>query len=107
MRWRETEYQFTPKENIKFQSESEVEYAGKGYQVIVTDSRLILYARRGMIFKKDDVVTEKLSDIQVKYSEKGMFRKEGIIEIQGKTKYQLTGSPSGMKALYKSIIQFL
>jgi len=96
-----------PRENIKFQSESTVEYAGKRYQVIVTDSRLVLYARRGMIFKKDDVVTERLSDIQVKYGEKGIIGKRGIIQIQGRIMYQLIGSPSEMKALYQSIIQFL
>jgi len=60
-----------------------------------------------MIFKKDDVITEKLSDIQVKYSEEGIIRKKGIIQVQGKTMLQLIGSPSEIKALYQSIIQFL
>jgi len=96
-----------PRENVKFQSEATVKFANKNYQVVVTDSRLILYARRGMVLKRDDVVTERLSDIQVKYSEKGMIRKEGTIEIQGKNKYLLTGNTSEMKALYQSIIQFL
>lgn len=96
-----------PKEEIKFQSEAGVNYAGKRYQVIVTDSRLLLYARRGMVLKRDDVVTEKLSDIQVKYKETGMLRKKGVIEVHGKTKYPLEGNPEEMKALYQSIIKFL
>lgn len=96
-----------PKESVRFQSESKVEYADKSYQVVVTDSRLILHASRGMVFKKDECITEKLSDIQVRYHEEGMVRKKGVIEVQGKTLFRLRGKPSEMKALYKSIIQFL
>jgi hypothetical protein len=96
-----------PNENVKFQSTSEVEYANKPYQVVVTDNRLILYARRGMLFKKDDVITERLKDIQIKYKEEGLVFKKGIIEVYGKTLYKLIGKPSEMKALYQQIAPFL
>ncbi|WP_297517975.1 PH domain-containing protein [Thermococcus sp.] len=97
-----------PKEEVKFQSKNNVQYGGKNYQVIVTDRRIILYARRGAIFKSDDVVTFKLSDVEgIKYKEEGLIGKRGIIEIQGKTKAKLMGSTSEMKTLYQQLLQFL
>ncbi|WP_297476115.1 hypothetical protein [Thermococcus sp.] len=43
---------FFQKEEVKFQSKSDVQYGGKTYQVIVTDRRIILYARRGGYFQE-------------------------------------------------------
>lgn len=96
-----------PNEEIKFQSATDVEYGSKHYQVIVTDKRLILYARRGLVFKSDDAVTEKLDNIQgIKYAEKGIISKKGVISVEGKTRFELAGSASEMKALYQSLMQF-
>ncbi len=66
-----------PKEEVKFQSKNNVQYGGKTYQVIVTDRRILLYARRGAIFKSDDVVTFKLPDVEgIKYKEEGLIGKK-------------------------------
>jgi len=90
-----------PGENVRFQSNRTLVYSGKPYQVIITDRRLILYARRGLIFKGDDLVTESLTDVRgVKYREKGMIAKKGLIEVLGKTKLILEGRPSEVKPLY-------
>ena len=95
-----------PNENVRFESTGDVKYGGKGYRVIISDKRCILYARRGLLVKNDDVVSEKLDDCQgIKYNEKGIIGKKGIIEIHSKTKFQLEGSAIEMKALYQNLLQ--
>lgn len=97
-----------PGETIKFQSNGNVSYAGKVYQVLLTDRRILLYARRGMIVKNDDVVTQKLDELQdIKYSEQGLIGKKGIIHIEGKTRMDLFGPALEIKALYQQMMQFM
>jgi hypothetical protein len=98
-----------PGEEIKYQSgESLVKYGGKDYKLILTNKRILLYNSRGLVVKKDDVITQKLEELQgVKYKEKGLISKEGLIEIQGKTLIQLSGHAASMKALYQQIMQFI
>lgn len=98
-----------PSEQVKFQSSFGVHYGKKVYQVIVTDRRILLYAKRGMIFKSDDVVTQKLDELQgIKYQEQGIINKRGIMKIQSaKTEMDLWGSASEVKALYQQMMQFV
>jgi len=98
-----------PGEEIKFQSSSlSVHYAGKPYALLVTNKRLLLYARRGLVFKNYDVVSQKLDELLgVKYRETGTLMKTGILDVQGKTLIQLTGSCAQMKALYQQLMQFI
>jgi len=97
-----------PGEEIKFQSTQEIQYGDKKYRVIVTNKRIMLYARRGLLFKGDDVVTVKLDELQgIKYKEKGIIGKTGIIEIHGKTLMQLVGPANEVKTLYQQILQFV
>lgn len=97
-----------PGERVKFQSSANVGYEGKPYRVVLTDKRILLYAKRGMLIKSDDVVTQKLNELQgVKYREQGVIGKKGIIQIQGKTLIDLVGSASEVKALYRQMMQFM
>ena len=83
-------------------------YGAKRYHVILTDRRLLLYAQRGVLFKNDDVVTQRLDELQgIKYSEKGIIDKRGTIRIEGKTQMNLEGSAREMKVLYQQMMQFL
>lgn len=96
-----------PQEQIKFQSSSFVKVGGKNYRLILTNGRIVLYAQRGRIAKNEDVVMAKLSDIQgITYKEKGLLKKQGVIEIQGKTFLQLSGVASEIKPLYQQLMQF-
>jgi hypothetical protein len=93
-----------PNENVRFQSVSSVEYAGRAYRVIITDKRLILYSRNGLMFKSDNVATESLKDIQgIHYKEQGIVMKKGILTILGNTKIDLIGSPPEVKAIYQNL----
>lgn len=97
-----------PGEQAKFQSSTNIHNGAKLYQVIITDRRIVLYARRGMISKSDDVVTQKFDELQgIKYQESGMIGKKGIIRIQAKTNMDLYGSAAEVKALYQQMMQFM
>ena len=94
-----------PAENSRFSSDDEiVEYGDKKYRVLVTDQRLILYARRGTFVKSDDIVSERLDMLHgLKYLERGMFFRLAVISIQGTMKLEIRGSPSSLKPLYHSL----
>ncbi len=98
-----------PGEEIRFQSGRSVRYGNKHYQVFLSDRRILLFARRGSLFKNDDVVTQKLDDLQgVKYSETGIIGKKGIIHVQSfKTEMQLSGPAGEIKTLYQQMMQFM
>lgn len=97
-----------PGEQTKFHSTGGVRYGVKRYHVILTDRRLLLYAQRGMLVKNDDVVTQRLDELQgIKYSEEGIIDRRGKIRIEGKTLMELEGSAKEMKALYQQMMQFL
>lgn len=97
-----------PGEDVRFQSHKNVKYGDTDYKVIVTNKRIILYAQRGLLLKKDDVVTIKLDELQgMKYKEKGLVGKTGIIEVHGKTLVYLTGPAGEMKTLYQQLLQFI
>ncbi len=98
-----------PAEQIRFQSSFRVHYGDKTYQVIVTERRILLYAERGIVFKRDDVVTQKLDELQeIKYQERGIVSKRGLIKIQSlKTEMDLWGPAGEVKTLYQQMMQFM
>jgi hypothetical protein len=98
-----------PGEEVKFSSRRNVRYGTKSYQVILSDRRLLLYAQRGALFKNDDVVVQRLNDLQgVKYSEEGIITKRGIIRVQGlKSEMDLSGPAEDIKTLYQQMMRFM
>jgi hypothetical protein len=99
-----------PDENIQFQSSVLVEYGKKPYQVIITDKRLILYNKKGLIFRKEDIASWDLKNIKsIRYKESsiiGLFKK-GIIEIHANTKINLMGKQKEIKTLYQQILGYI
>lgn len=97
-----------PGEEVRFRSSTHVSYGKKDYQVVVTNKRILLYAQRGMVIKKDDLVMQKLDELNgVKFKESGLLKKIGTIDIDGKTKMQLSGPSAEVKTLYQQIMQFV
>ena len=91
-----------PAENIQLMSDEAVSLGEKKYRVIVTDMRLILYSRRGLLLKSDDIISKKLGSIgSLQYSEKGLLFSKATISIIADTKMDLHGRPEGMKVLYQ------
>jgi hypothetical protein len=97
-----------PHENIRYQSDFDVFFAGKQYMVLLTDTRFVLYSRRGFIFQSDDVVTEAIRNIQgIKYKERGILLKTSSLEVLGQSKLVLEGKQASIKALYQRLLPFL
>jgi hypothetical protein len=98
-----------PGEEVRFRSSRKVRYGNKSYQVILSDRRILLFAERGALFKTDDIVSQKLNDLQaVKYSEHGIIDKKGTIRVQSmKTEMDLSGPAGDIKTLYQQMMQFM
>jgi hypothetical protein len=93
-----------PSENVKFASNEDVEFGEKKYNVYVTDRRLILYARRGLVMRSDDIVSETLVSIHgVKYREAGFPFKTATISVVGSSNIDIRGPPSKLKPLFHSL----
>ena len=98
----------TPGEQIRFQSSGGVRFGKSRYHVVITDRRILLYARRGFMAQNDEVVTQKTDDLHgIRYSEQGIIEKRGIIHIEGKTKMDLWGPATEIKTIYKQMMAFM
>ncbi|HYC26809.1 MAG TPA: hypothetical protein VEB67_02160 [Nitrososphaerales archaeon] len=98
-----------PSEEVRFHSSFGVHYGKKTYHAVLTDRRILLYAKRGAFFKNDDIVIQKISDLQgIKYQEDGLINRRGTIKILGaRSEMDLWGSATEVKALYQQMMQFM
>ncbi len=83
-------------------------YGNQWYELVVTNKRLILYARRGLLFKKDDFISIKMAEREnVVYKEEGLISKKGILLIDTvRRRIVLRGGTRDMKVAYQNIMQF-
>jgi len=83
-----------------------VRLAGNEYEAILTNMRLLLYARRGLIVKRDELISVKLREIQnIHYREEGLISKRGILVIDLlDRRISLAGTPEAMKSLYQNLM---
>jgi hypothetical protein len=98
-----------PGENIRYKSPVPVEYQGDVYDFYITDKRLIWYRRKGLIFKKDNIVTEVIEAIKgIKFSEKGLIRKKGFIKIHtGDRTLEFSGPLSAIRQIYTEMQAYM
>lgn len=94
-------------EQIRFRGRH-VYYGGKPYEIILTNKRLLLYAKRGLLFKKDDVISWKIDEIrEIRYYEKGLVKKTGYIRLmEEKAQTDLYGPAKEMKTIYQRLMEF-
>jgi hypothetical protein len=98
-----------PNETITFSTRPTIEYAGNtGFQLFTTDQRLMLFARRGLVFKRDHIISIRLPDIlEITYAEKGIFKK-GLLSIQTKEKKtEFKGDTETVKEVAKILQNYL
>ena len=70
-----------PGEIITFQS-GKVKTLKDHFDFYITDQRILLYRRRGVVFRKDRIIAERIEDIQtLHYYEKGITRKKGVLRL--------------------------
>jgi len=76
-----------PNEIVIYQSEKKIRYLGYKFYFYITNRRILVYRRRGKVFKKDRVIAEKLEDIKsLSYNEKGLMRKKARLSVQTENK---------------------
>ncbi len=70
----------------------------------------MLYRRRGVVFKKDRVIAERIEDVQtLNYDEKGIVKKKGVLRIETMSKKMepIEGKVSDMKAIWQELQKYI
>ncbi len=98
-----------PGEAIVFQS-GRVKSLNDHFDLYITDQRLLLYRRRGVVFKKDRVVAERLEDIKtLHYDEKGVVQRKGVLLIEtiSKKMEPIEGKVLDIKAIWQELQKYI
>ena len=94
-----------PEENILFWSDFQVNHQEGKYKIYITNFRLLLYGESGLVFKKEEIITETFDQISaLQFTEQGNINKRGILKFaSNKGEVQLEGPVNGMRGLFKAI----
>ena len=93
---------------ITFDSRDLIKYAKTKYQIFFTNRRLILFARTGLILKRDNIVSIAFQDvIKLDYKEKGLRKKGYCVVATPLMKYGFEGNPQVTKELIKHLQRFI
>jgi len=98
-----------PGEAIIFQS-GKVKSLNDRFDFYITDQRILLYRRRGVVFKKDRVISERIDDIKtLDYGEKGFVKKKGVllIETVSKKMSPIEGKVADIKAIWQELQRYI
>jgi hypothetical protein len=98
-----------PGEEIVFQS-NKIESLNDHFFLYITDQRILLYRRRGVLFKKDRIIAERIENIRsMQYGEKGILRKKGVLHIEtlGKKMDPIMGKVADIKAIWQEMQKYL
>ncbi|MCW4013443.1 MAG: hypothetical protein NWF07_10700 [Candidatus Bathyarchaeota archaeon] len=94
-----------PGEKILFWSDFLVTHGEGKYKIYITNLRLLLYNESGLLFKKEEIITETFKQITgLQFSEQGTLTKRGILKFaSNKGEVLLEGPVNGMRGLFKAI----
>ena len=94
-----------PGEKILFWSDFQVTHQEAKYKIYITNLRLLLYNETGLVFKKEEIITESFRQITaLQFSEQGAINKRGILKFaSNKGEVRLVGPVNGMRGLFKAI----
>ena len=98
-----------PGETIIFQS-NKISSLNDNFFFFITDQRILLYRRRGVLLKKDRIIAERIEDIRsMRYGEKGVVRRKGIllIETYSKKMDPLIGKVRDIKAIWQEMQKYI
>jgi len=98
-----------PGEIIIFQS-GKVKTLKDHFDFYITDQRILLYRRRGVVFKKERVIAERIEDIRtLHYDEKGIAKKKGVLRIETVSKKMepIEGKISDIKAIWQELQKYI
>jgi len=96
-----------PEEQIKIICKRDVEYANKKYCLFITNKRILLYKKRGILNKTEDVICEKLERLEgLEYKEKKGLFNLARISIKGGLKINIMGPSSEVKNVFQ-VLEYL
>lgn len=98
-----------PGEVITFQI-GKVKTLNDHFDFYITDQRILLYRRRGVVFKKDRVISERIEDIRtLDYYEKGLVKKKGVLRIDTVSKKMepIEGKVWDIKAIWQELQKYI
>ena len=98
-----------PGETIVFQS-NKIESLNDNFFFYITDQRILLHRRRGVLFKKDRIIAERIEDIRtMQYGEMGILRKRGILRIETFSKKMdpIVGKVADIKAIWQEMQKYI
>lgn len=87
-----------------------VNYSGSKYGLFVTNERFVLFKRRGLVFKRDDFIGERIAQVyKVGYKEKGAMRRKGVVTLETERRpitFEVSGNLAQAKTIYQELQQF-
>ena len=98
-----------PGEAIIFQS-NKIESLNDNFFFFITNQRILLYRRRGVLFKKDRIIAERLEDVRsMQYGEMGLVRRKGILRIETYSKKMdpIVGKVADIKAIWQEMQKYI
>ena len=98
----------SPDEKILFQSKK-IHSLNDNFFFYITDQRILLHRRRGVMFKKDRIISERLENIStMQYKEVGVLRKKGVLRIDTYSKKMdpIVGNVPDVKAIWQELQKY-
>lgn len=92
-------------EKVLFWSDFQVTYKEEKYKVYITNVRLLLFKEKGMVFKREEIITENWAQITgLQFTEAGGIGRKGTLRFScSKGEVSLEGPRNGMLGLFKAI----
>ena len=92
-------------EKVLFWSDFQVSYNEEKYKVYITNVRLLLFKEKGVLFKREEIITENWAQITgLQFTEAGGIGRKGTLRFScSKGEIRLEGPRNGMLGLFKAI----
>ena len=96
-----------PDEKIKFIYKQNIEYSNSKYKLCITDKRILLYKKSGLLNKCEDIICEKIERLEgLEYKEKRGLFNLAKITIKGGIKLDIKGQSTEVKQIFQ-MLEFL
>jgi hypothetical protein len=98
-----------PNEAIRYRSPGKIRYLGDKFYFCITNQRILVYRRRGKVFKKDRIIAERLEAIKnLSYNERGLMRKKGFLSVQTESKRMFfEGKIPDVKGIWQELQKYI
>jgi len=98
-----------PGETIIFQS-GKINSLNDRFTFYITNQRILLYRRRGVVLKKDRIIAERIEDVRtLNYKERGLVRPKGVLEIETYSKKMgpIVGKIQDVRAIWQELQKYI